>query len=235
MTAAPRPPGLRALTLDLDDTLWPVWPAILRAEEALHDWLRVHAPATAAAHDRAGLRRLREQVGREHPERAHDLGWLRQHSIAQALQGCGEDPALAGAAFELFMDHRQRVELYPEVPTALATLAARWPILALTNGNADMQRIGLAQHLVGTLGARDFGVGKPAPAFFLAACERLGCAPHEVLHIGDDWHLDIEGAAAAGLHSAWVHRPGQPPAPEGARARPWRQVAGLDELVRALA
>mgnify|MGYP003353772201 CR=1 FL=1 len=33
----------RALTLDLDDTLWPVWPAIERAEAVLHDWLKAHA------------------------------------------------------------------------------------------------------------------------------------------------------------------------------------------------
>ncbi len=224
----------RALTLDLDDTLWPVWPAIARAEAVLHDWLRQHAPATAARHDTAGLRALREQVGAEHPERAHDLGWLRRHSIERALAGCGEDPALAAPAFDLFFEHRQRVELYPEVPAALAWLSARWPILALTNGNADLARIGLDRHMVGTLGAREFGVGKPDPRFFAAACARLGCAPHEVLHIGDDWRLDIEGAAGAGLASVWVHRPGHPARPTDARAQPWACVADLSELVRTL-
>ena len=128
---------LKALTLDLDDTLWPVWPAIERAEVVLHGWLRSHAPRTAERFDTRALRQLRDQVGQTHPERAHDLSWLRWRSIELALQTAGEDPALADPAFALFFDHRQRVELYAEVPQALARLSARYPILALTNGNAD--------------------------------------------------------------------------------------------------
>lgn len=233
---APLPGALSALTLDLDDTLWPVWPAIHRAEAVLHDWLRAHAPATAAAFDTAALRRIREAVGRERPDMAHDLSWLRQTSIAHALAQCGDDPALAEPAFALFMDHRQKVELYADVPDALAALARRWPILALTNGNADLARIGLAGHFVGTLGARQFGVGKPHPAFFHAACAQLGCEPQTVLHIGDDWRLDIEGAHAAGQPSAWIRRPGHPdrPADTDTPARPWFQGGTLAELAVAL-
>lgn len=225
----------RAITLDLDDTLWPVWPAIEAAERVLHDWLRTHAPATAARFDTTGLRLLRDQVGDQHPEYGHDLSWLRRTSIARALSQCGEDPALAEPAFELFFDHRQRVTLYDDVPEALARLAARGPVLALTNGNADLQRIGLAGHFVGVMGARDFGVGKPEKAFFHAACERLGCAPHEVLHVGDDWALDIEGAHGAGIASAWIHRPGHRPRPAHVTATPWRELGSLAALADALA
>ncbi|GAA0742346.1 HAD family hydrolase [Ideonella azotifigens] len=227
-------PSWRAITLDLDDTLWPVWPAIEAAEAVLHGWLKANAPATAAAFDTAALRLIREQVGREHPERGHDLSWLRLTSIARALAQCGEDPALAEPAFELFFEHRQKVQLYDDVPAALVRLAARGPVLALTNGNADLQRIGLAGHFAGTLGAREFGVGKPEPAFFHAACERLGCAPHEVLHVGDDWALDIEGAHAAGLASVWLHRPGHRPKPLRTTATPWRELDSLTALADAL-
>ena len=38
---------IRAITIDLDDTLWPIWPTITRAERVLLDWLTHHAPATA--------------------------------------------------------------------------------------------------------------------------------------------------------------------------------------------
>jgi 2-haloalkanoic acid dehalogenase type II len=224
----------RAITLDLDDTLWPVWPAIERAEAALHGWLSTHAPATAEQFDTAGLRRLREQVGAEHPQQAHDLSWLRLTSIRRALQLAGDDPALAEPAFEGFLEQRQRVELYPEVSSALAQLASRRPLLALTNGNADLQRIGLAGYFSGTLSAREFGCGKPNAAFFHEACRRLDLAPDEVLHVGDDWALDIEGAHGAGLASVWVRRPGQADKPARHRARPWMQLAGLDELVLAL-
>ncbi|MDB5930798.1 MAG: HAD-superfamily hydrolase subfamily variant 3, partial [Polaromonas sp.] len=35
---------VKAVTLDLDDTLWPIWPTIERAEKALNGWLAAHAP-----------------------------------------------------------------------------------------------------------------------------------------------------------------------------------------------
>ena len=198
---------VQALTLDLDDTLWPVWPTIARAEAVLMDWLRAEAPATAAAHDTRSLRALRDVVAAERPEWAHDLSAIRRESIRRALAACGDDPALAEPAFALFFAERQRVTLFDDVVPALQRLAARWPIVALTNGNADLARIGLDAHFVASLSAREFGQGKPAPAIFHAACRRAGAEPAAVLHIGDDAELDVRGALAAGLQAAWVRRP----------------------------
>lgn len=196
----------RALTLDLDDTLWPVWPAIARAEEALHRWLAAHAPRTAARYPLAKMRALRDQIARDNPLLAHDFSAQRQLSLAIALAACGDDPAQAEPAFEAFFAARNKVELYADVPAALARLSARFPIAALTNGNADLDRIGLQSHFAFTLGAREHGAAKPEASIFLAACERLGCAPHEVLHIGDDPELDVVGACRAGLRTAWINR-----------------------------
>ena len=39
---------IKAISIDLDDTLWPIWPTIEKAEKALHDWLGMHAPMAAA-------------------------------------------------------------------------------------------------------------------------------------------------------------------------------------------
>lgn len=46
--------------------------------------------------------------------------------------------------------------------------------------------------------------GKPAAPFFLAATEKLGLPPAQVLMIGDDIETDIGGAQAAGLKGALV-------------------------------
>ncbi|MDP1045468.1 hypothetical protein Q6332_31000, partial [Klebsiella pneumoniae] len=63
---------IRAISIDLDDTLWPVWPAISRAEQVLLDWLHTHAPATAAAlRDVAAVRAIRVQIERDRPDLAH--------------------------------------------------------------------------------------------------------------------------------------------------------------------
>src|SRR5262249_10655682 len=88
-----------ALTLDLDDTLWPVRPALVAAERVLADWLRTHAPATAGGLGQGGMLALRAQVAAERPDWAHDLTAIRMETIRRALRLHGDDPALAEAAF----------------------------------------------------------------------------------------------------------------------------------------
>jgi putative hydrolase of the HAD superfamily len=197
-----------ALTLDLDDTLWPVWPAIERAEHQLHGWLHEHAPATAQRFDPPALRALRNAVEAEHPHWRHDLSSIRRESIARALAMTGHDPQLAGPAFDVFFAARQRVEFFDDALPGLARLAARFPLFAVTNGNADLATIGVAQHFRGSLSSQKLGIGKPDARIFHLACERLGVAPAQVLHVGDDLHLDVHGARDAGLQALWLHRPG---------------------------
>ena len=225
---------LQALTLDLDDTLWPVWPAIRRAEAGLQDWLRQQAPATAALHDAAALRTLRETVARERPDWAHDMSALRRECIRRALCAAGDVPALAEPAFEVFHAQRQQVDLFADVLPALARLAARWPIVALSNGNADVQRVpGLGRWFHASVSAQALGVGKPAPAAFAEACRRAGAHPAHTLHIGDDAALDVDGALDAGLQAAWVRRPSLP-AHSRPRGTPQHVVATLTELADRL-
>lgn len=201
----------RGLTLDLDDTLWPVQAIIVRAERILQDWLRQHAPRCAQQFDVDALRALRNQLLRQRPEWRHDLSRLRLESLREVLSLAGEDPGLAEPAFDVFLAERQNVEFFADVLPALARLSARYPIWALTNGNADIGRVGLSRYFAGAVSARDAGVMKPEPRIFQVACEAMGLATGEVLHIGDDWAMDVAGARGAGLHAAWVDRlgPGQ--------------------------
>jgi 2-haloalkanoic acid dehalogenase type II len=228
----PAPDAIRAITLDLDDTLWPIEPVIARAEATLHAWLAQHAPAVAERYDIQALRLLRDDVARDHPGWAHDFTRIRHVSIGLALQRCGHDPALADAAFAAFFDARNQLEPYPGVPEALGRLAARWPLLALTNGNADLARLPIGVHFQGTVSAREFGVGKPDARIFQEALRRLGLAAGQVLHVGDDWLLDVQGARAAGLHTAWVRHPHAAEPAEGVGAT-W-VVDGLPALADRL-
>ena len=198
----------RAITLDLDDTLWEIAPVIQRAERMLHEWLRMHAPRCAARYSIEQMRGLRDAVAAANPQLAHDFTAQRKLSLAQALAEVDENPSLAEAAFEAFHAERNTVELYPDVPGALPRLAARAPLAAVTNGNADLVRIGLHGSFVFALGAREHGAAKPDSGIFHAACERFGLQPHEVLHVGDDPELDVLGAHRAGLRTCWINRRG---------------------------
>ena len=102
---------VRAITLDLDDTLWPIWPTIARAERVLLDWLAAHAPATADwCADTDRWKAVRAAMAHSRPELAHDLSALRRESIRTALVQAGDDPSLAEPAFDVFFAARQQVE-----------------------------------------------------------------------------------------------------------------------------
>ena len=200
---------IKAISLDLDDTLWPIWPVITRAELALQDWLRPLAPKTAAWLADSELRlALRRELLAAWPEMAYDLRGLRQEQIRLALERQGEDTALMAEAYEVFYAERLRVELYADARPALTWLALRYPVVALSNGNADIQRVGLGEFFHAGFSAQEFGLGKPDARFFHAAAEAAGVAPQEVLHVGDDAALDVVGALDAGLQTVWVNRGG---------------------------
>lgn len=197
---------IQAITLDLDDTLWPFPPIGERIERLLHAWFEQHAPRTAQQFPIPAMRRLRERVIERFPAQSHDASWLRRKGIEIALEESGEDPALVEPAYDAFYNERNKVDFYDDAREALVRIAARLPVCAVTNGNADLMAIGIDTHFVDRVTARDFGVGKPDPAIFLHACDLLDAPPANVLHVGDDVEADIAGAHRAGLKTCWLHR-----------------------------
>jgi HAD superfamily hydrolase (TIGR01549 family) len=198
---------IKAITLDLDDTLWPVWPVIERAEAALNEWLGRHAPMTAALFANPTARHdIREQIVRTRPELRHNLSAIRREAIRLALYRSKENPLLAEEAFEVFFAARHEVTLYEDALLALEFLSARYPVVALSNGNADVARIGLGGYFHAAISAQQFGVGKPDPRIFHAAAGAMDVLPCNVLHVGDDAALDVLGGLNAGMQTAWVNR-----------------------------
>lgn len=224
---------IRAISLDLDDTLWPIWPTIERAEKALHDWLQTHAPGAAALFGGASvMNELREHVNTHHPDLRADLSAVRLAMIRLALTRAGEDPLLAEPAFAVFFSQRQCVTLYDDALPALAFLSARYPLVSLSNGNADIVRIGLGDYFRAAVSAREFGVAKPDPRIFLAAAQAVQLSPEQVLHVGDDATLDALGALNAGMQAAWLNR-GDHPWPH--EVEPHSNVSTLTQLCALLA
>jgi len=227
---------IAAISLDLDDTLWPIWPTIERAERVLHAWLLREAPKTAELLVTPGvLRELRQATERERSDLAHDLSALRRESIRAALRRAGEDPALADPAFDAFFEERQRVELYDDALPALKWLSERYPLVAVSNGNADIHRTGVGRWFRTAFNARAFGSGKPHAPIFRAAAASVGLLPRDVLHVGDDAALDVVGALDAGMQAAWLVRSAddeRKPWTHG--ARPQLVVPNLHALCMAL-
>jgi putative hydrolase of the HAD superfamily len=117
-------PAPKALSLDLDDTLWPIWPVIERAEAALAAFLRERCPRTADKYPIARMRELREQIAADHPQFAHDFTHQRKLSLRHALLSSGDDAGHAEDAFSAFYNARNRIDFYPDALAALDRLAA---------------------------------------------------------------------------------------------------------------
>src|SRR5690606_10681048 len=223
---------IRAITLDLDDTLWEIAPAIRRAEAELWRWLEEHCPTVAERFSAEGALELREQVIAEHADRCHDFRFVRRETLGRMLDACGYSHDHLDGAFAVFERFRNRVELFPDVQPTLAALAQHYRLIAVTNGNANLETIGIRHLFDDVVTAVDVGAAKPAPEIFDEAVRRAGCAHDEALHVGDHPECDVAGALGAGLAAAWVNRAGQAwpdhlPAPHAV-------VTGVGELRRLL-
>lgn len=223
----------RALSFDLDDTLWSCHDVIERAECALYDWLRVSAPAITARHDRSTMAEQRQQLAAERPELAADLTRLRHEALRRHAREAGYAENLADEGVEVFLAERNRVELYPDVRPVLEQLRGRFTLIALTNGNACVHRTGVGDYFDLALSAADVGAPKPDPAMFVEACRRSGVRSGDLLHIGDDPLRDVHAARALGARAIWLNRAGGE-WPDGLR-RPDFELAELRPLPRWLA
>lgn len=198
---------IKAIGLDLDDTLWPIWPTIARAEAQLTQWLSDCAPGAAQVFaDPAARLDLRQHVAASRPDLVHDMSAMRRECIRLALHRAGEDTRLAEPAFEVFFEHRMRVDLFADALPALQFMASRFPVVAISNGNADVGRVGIGRHFAASVSAHQLGVGKPDTRIFHAAAAAVGVAPEAMLHVGDDPALDVLGGLNAGMQTIWVNR-----------------------------
>jgi HAD superfamily hydrolase (TIGR01509 family) len=194
------------LSFDLDDTLWAVEPVVLAAEAAMLAWLRQHHPLMMHGHDRESLRAMRVRIAQQFPERSHDMTFLRHRALAEMFAAAGHPETHADEAFEVFYAARNRVKLYDEVEDSLQRLSARYRLFALSNGNADLQRCGIAHWFEGHITAISAGAAKPDIRIFTQLLNEAHVEAGQVLHIGDDPHLDVMGAAQAGMQAAWLNR-----------------------------
>jgi len=214
--------NIRAVAFDLDNTLWDVEPVIARAEMRLHDWLRQNCPRIAQRLSIEDMRAAREQLARQEPHNAHDFTYLRIAALARHARECGYEERVAERAFEVFFAARNELELFQDVQPALERLRLRYTLATLSNGNADLARIGLAGLFDVSLNARQIGCAKPHPRCFERLAQELRLEPREILYVGDDPLLDVGAARTVGLRTAWMNR----------RHGPWpSEVAAPDVTV----
>ncbi|MCW8109860.1 HAD-IA family hydrolase [Alteromonas ponticola] len=225
---------VRALTFDLDDTLYDNGPIIRAAEAALNSHLKKHHP-TAANLAPSDWKKIQADLISANPALASDMGQLRMQSLLTALSDELAEHALEDAAkacFDHFYDKRSDFEIEQQIHSCLAKLSQKVPLIAITNGNVNPEKIGIAGYFKHFFHANTDLPMKPAPALFKAAIDELDCQPEQILHVGDNLIKDVQGAINAGMQTAWyAHDRGMIMRKEKATLLPHVELQSLDDLL----
>lgn len=198
--------GVRVISFDLDDTLWAIEPVIQRANRVLFVWLEARYPLITQGHTPQSLHAVCLDFMHARSQEKHDLTRMRKAFLRHVGQEAGYTHDFSEEAFAIFFAERNAVELFPEVEAVLARLAQRYLLVALSNGNACIERIGLTRYFSASVNSAKVGAAKPDPAMFHAALADLGASAESMLHVGDHPEHDILGAQRAGVRAVWLNR-----------------------------
>ena len=208
------PNKIKVVSFDLDNTLYDNVPVIERAYNKLYDLLRTNYENL----NRLTLEQFMQtahEVIEQHPELHYDVSRLRQLHIESLFQSHDVQTGDPAQAFEAFLNARQDIELYPGVITLLSELKPHYPLVSLTNGNADPERFGLAGIFEARFTASDAGALKPHPECFDQVTRSMHIQPGQLLHIGDGVNNDFLGALNFGAQAIW-YNPKNEPLPDSA-------------------
>ena len=215
MTDATRKRPLKAVSFDLDDTIFACAPVLIRANEKLDEYLH----AVEDIHPtRMNPKPSWGEIARRRPSRSHDVTFVRRGILHEQTKGAVPEfemrEAIVNRAMEHFLHHRSDVEdhFFPNALEALDALSAvdGLGLGSITNGNAQVDRIPkLAAHFDITVSAISAGAAKPHALpfqqFFSQAQEKFGVEhPSEILHVGDNFRSDVIGASDFGMRTALI-------------------------------
>ncbi len=203
---------IRAISFDLDDTLYDNRPVIENAEQWMVDHMRDRYLASAM-YDRAWWLQLKHELQRADPSLHDDVSRCRLMMLEVGLQrgGMAESQAKQEAkqVFAEFLEVRSQVVVPAESIEVLKQLSHHFPLVVITNGNVLLERIGLDGHFKHVLKAGNGRKMKPAPDMFRLMAAQLKLRPQQILHVGDDVTTDIFGAIRNGYQAAWINNQGQ--------------------------
>lgn len=201
-----------ALSFDLDDTLYDNQPIIRKVESEMVNWLHQHHPISATM-PLSAWQKVKFDLLIHHPSLKHDVTAWRQAQIEQGLIQLGyDDPSAKKAAKEGILHAlwlRNQIDIPTSTHQLLATLQEKFPLVAITNGNVDVDKIGLGKYFKLVLKAGPDGRAKPYRDMFLTTISYLNLAPNQILHIGDHLISDVSGAKRCGITTCWVNNAAQ--------------------------
>lgn len=119
------------------------------------------------------------------------------------------------AAVEHVMAGFTQLPVHPDVPDGVRALRSTGRrLVTMSNGSAQVAEklfsdAGIREEFEALMSVEDAGAWKPDREAYAYAARTCGTAPDDMLLVAaHPW--DIDGAARAGLHTAWINRSGMP-------------------------
>lgn len=209
---------IKAISFDLDDTLYSNKPVMQAIEEKMIAYFASLASIIKSSSiqqpvlDQYFWSDFRRQAVLQQPNLAHDVVQVRlvTYCLGFISLGLADDIAQdeAQIALDYFIQLRSDFTVSEQSKHLLACLAKKYPLVAISNGNVDTSALGIAHYFThiyhagwqtdGTLLRQ-----KPAGDMFRLVCKQLAIQPAQLLHVGDCGRADIQGALQAGCQTAW--------------------------------
>lgn len=200
---------IKAVTFDLDDTLWPLYDVIMQSHKLSNDWLINKFPQMEGILFTEQERSMWGKLIKEEPALANRLSELRKKVITALLIENGVEEKEASEcsekAFNIFLEERHKVTYFDGVLEVLEDLGKEYTLGVLTNGNASIETLGIDHLFDFYLNAEMVNDSKPGAKMFEQALKETSLNPNEICHVGDHPINDVQGALNVGFKAIWLN------------------------------
>ena len=202
-------PEIKLITFDLDDTFWDIKSTIINAEINSRKWIedRIKKKIEWGTFD--DFLEIRHEMIKENPSLDYDLGLLRKKMISYHTQKYFKNQKdldeFIEEAYMFFLEERHKVEFFDDVIPVLEKLSLNYKLGVLTNGNADIKKLGIDHMFDFSVSSVDVKSNKPDQGHFIRAKELSQINFHNTLHVGDHPVNDVYGARELGINVMWFN------------------------------
>ncbi len=202
-------PKIKLITFDLDDTFWDIKRTIVNAEINSRKWIEDRIERKIEWGTIDDFLKIRNELIKDNPALNYDLGLLRKKIISYHTQKYFRNQKdldeFIEEAFMFFLEERHKVKFFDDVITVLEKLSSKYKLGVLTNGNADIKKLGIDHMFEFSLSSMDVKSNKPDQGHFVKAKELSQISFQNTLHVGDHPVNDVYGARKLGINVMWFN------------------------------
>ena len=200
---------IELITFDLDDTFWDIRSTIVNAEMNSRQWSEDRIGEKIEWGTFEDFMKIRSELVKKDPSLEYDLGMLRKKTIAhhtkKFFKNTKDFNEFIEDAYIFFLGERHKVTFYDDVVLVLEELSSEYKLGVLTNGNADVNKLGIGHLFNFSISSMDVKSNKPDKAHFVKANELSQVDFKNTLHVGDHPVNDILGARNLGINTMWFN------------------------------